>query len=142
MADLEDAATLSPLSTPPESIFDQQDDEMAGNGNASQAPKDGISSSIAVRMEEEDVEADSVPVKASNGTSMTARPKPTPANTSRKRKAPTSIKLVATSKKAKNEEKKWRSPFVYTDPKTPLARSDLRVSLTRETPDRWSWLCC
>jgi hypothetical protein len=42
-----------------------------------------------------------------------------------------SITHTATSKKARNEAKKWEAPFVYTDSDSPLATADLRVGLSR-----------
>lgn len=135
----------SPLSSPPSSIFEPGEDreyEMrprdkgikttAGCHPLHAEPKTMREQSITIEALE-----DELPAKSQKHDSPTMTPTPTPADeaANRKRKAPTgTAKRVVISKKPKNEARKWQSPFVYTDPKSPLASSDLRVSSPRKGP--------
>lgn len=129
MSGLGDEGSASPLSSPPESLFDFRDNAEKASYHRSPHASKVDHSSIAVQMDEDTAEG-SIAVRASNRTTVASRPKGAPANLSKKRKALTPTKVAASSKKARNEAKKWQSPFVYTDPKTPLARADLRVRLS------------
>lgn len=108
---------------------------MAAHGKAAQTAKDGPSLLTQLKAMEEKTIAvkspddDMVKAKADDDGSTTSPPTIPSVTGGRKRKASAApIRRIVISKKAKNEARKWESPFVYTDPKTPLANSDLRVS--------------
>jgi hypothetical protein len=76
-----------------------------------------------------ETKADSITVKSA---SKEASPTVTPA-AGKKRKATfstgSSVRKIVLSKKRKNDAAKWSIPFVFTDARSPLVKTDLRVCL-------------
>jgi hypothetical protein len=130
----------SPLSSPPESVIDvavNTLDAIVGSDNRIPSSTDHQDSTI--------VAAEGAAEQSISSPKKTITPDEAPSHNSddggqssaQKRKGsifrtPAPVKkarrVVLTTKKSA-QDKKWEAPFVYTDPKAPLAKADLRVRI-------------
>jgi hypothetical protein len=138
----------SPLSSPPESVIDvavNTLDTIVESDNRIPSSTDHQDSTIvaAEGAAEQPISSPRKTITVSTKTTIT--PDEAPSHNSddggqssaQKRKGsifrtPAPVKkarrVVLTNKKSV-QDKKWEAPFVYTDPKAPLAKADLRVRI-------------
>jgi hypothetical protein len=131
MAD--EPSSSSPLSSPPESVIDvavnapndlpsstdQQDSTIvAAEGAADQSVASPKTTIPADKSPSHNSDDGGQPSTQKRKASMFR----TPAAVMKARRI-----ILATKKSA--QDKKWEAPFVYTDPKAPLAKADLRVRI-------------
>lgn len=145
---MEGAAGNSPLSPPPASVIqvalgspikkedqspapsEHQEANKAGSPNIT--PKEPSAAGHEGNVQEKE------PAKAKEKTSVTYDSDEGTQSSAQKRKASVSRKS-APAKKARHtasgarktsaQDRKWEAPFVFTDPRSPLAYADLRVSV-------------
>ncbi|KAL2167173.1 hypothetical protein VTG60DRAFT_1628 [Thermothelomyces hinnuleus] len=153
---MESVAGSSPLSSPPASVVQVALGSPIGKEDQSSAPSDhqeATAGSLDVSPKESS--ATGHKEKAQGKASAKAKEKK-PAtqdsdegaqSSTQKRKASVSRKTAPVKKarhtasetrKTSAQDKKWEAPFVFTDPRSPLAYADLRAILLH--PDAWDVL--
>jgi hypothetical protein len=120
MAGPEATAINSPLSSHPESLQgDHQDEHVEDDHKTRDSPP---STPVASQVNSATV------CTGVEDSSATVKSETTPRNNGKKRKAPVETIRRIVLKKPKHDAKKWQDPFVFSDPKSPFIKSDLRVS--------------
>ncbi|KAK4127674.1 hypothetical protein N657DRAFT_536414, partial [Parathielavia appendiculata] len=136
----------SPLSSPPESVIDVAIHSPAESGD--RVPYSADHQELRAETREVianqptaspkgNITADDLPCHNSDdgGQSSTQKRKASISRTSAPAKK---ARRIVPAQKKSAHEKKWEAPFVYTDPKAPLANADLRAILLH--PDAWDIL--